>query len=309
MNKYQIRAQVLEEVFRNTLYNEAKREVFIFCPNQCHVIKRKLQINVEKNTGRCWVCNLSGKIFFFLKKYSTKEQAQKYYNTLDFVPIENESIKLDIKLPEEYKFLLDYPNNPIAKYFLTWLKNINISKNTILKYKLGFADKGNYYNRIIFPSFDESGKLNYFSTRSWDDNSSKKYLDAPISKKQIIYNELFIDWNKPIIIVENIKTCLVHNFIPNIIPILGSGLLNEHHKLFSNIIINEVPIVYIALDQEAKKKSLLNLEKIQKFGIDVRFVSLDKQPDEMSTNNFLNAILNAKRFSSEELLYEKIMEL
>jgi hypothetical protein len=76
-----------------------------------------------------------------------------------------------------------------------------------------------------------------------------KYLNPPVSKN-VVFNELFVDWDEPVILVEGLFDAIVAG--QNAIPILGSTL-REQSKLFQAIVINDSP-VYLALDEDAKKK-------------------------------------------------------
>ena len=239
MNIIQKRAEILERIFNNTRFNQNNNEVFIFCPNRCHKIKRKLCINIEKNVGKCWICPKErGNIFFFLKKYANKNQRKEYIDTLDKkslnFDIEHEA--KDVSLPEGYRFILDAKNDPLGELALDWFKAKKINKTSLIQNKIGICNEGFYKGRIIFPSFSKYGKLNFFVARRVDKNPFQKYLDCQgVSKKSIIFNELLIDWNKPVVLVENVRTPLVHNKIKNIVPILGSDGLSETHKLFQEI--------------------------------------------------------------------------
>jgi hypothetical protein len=49
-----------------------------------------------------------------------------------------------------------------------------ISREIILKYRLGFCTTGKYANRIIIPSYDAKGEINYFVSRTYDPTVKKK---------------------------------------------------------------------------------------------------------------------------------------
>ena len=55
--------------------------------------------------------------------------------------------------------------------------------------------------RVIIPSFDSEGFLNYFTARAIDE-STRKYVNPKVKRTDIIFNELNVDWKKELVIVE-----------------------------------------------------------------------------------------------------------
>ena len=53
---------------------------------------------------------------------------------------------------------------------------------TLTKYNLGYCEYGNYKNMIIIPSYDENGKLNYFTGRSFEKDPYRKYRNPEVIK-------------------------------------------------------------------------------------------------------------------------------
>jgi DNA primase len=91
----------------------------------------------------------------------------------------------------------------------------------IEKYDIGFAMDGEYGGRIIVPSYDLEGKLNYFVSRSWDKYSKFKYKNPVAPKELLIFNESRINWDEDIYLVEGVFDGF---FVPNSIPLLGKFL-------------------------------------------------------------------------------------
>ncbi|MEW3852040.1 hypothetical protein QOZ73_32900, partial [Pseudomonas aeruginosa] len=87
-----------------------------------------------------------------------------------------------------------------------------------LRYNIGYCCDGSFKNRIIIPSYDKNGDLNFFSARDFLNTSSYKYL-FPKWSKDIVGNELFINWSEPITLVEGSFDALsIRN---NVIPLFG----------------------------------------------------------------------------------------
>jgi DNA primase len=98
--------------------------------------------------------------------------------------------------------------------------------------------KGDFAYRIIVPSYNAEGQLNYFVARSWT-NKKMKYKNPTAQKDEIIFNEGLIDWNKDIFLVEGVFDSF---FLENPIVMLGkkmSRLLfeNLYNRANGNIIV------------------------------------------------------------------------
>ena len=111
-----------------------------------------------------------------------------------------------------------------------------------------------------------------------------KYLNPPISKN-VVFNELFIDWDEPVVLVEGLFDAIVAG--QNAIPILGSTL-REKSKLFQAIVINDSP-VYLALDEDAKKKQDYIVKLFFKYDVEIKIVDTSNIEDvgSMSKEQFL----------------------
>ena len=95
-----------------------------------------------------------------------------------------------------------------------------------------------------------------------------KYLNPPVGR-DIIFNELNIDWDEPVILVEGVFDAIVAGY--NAIPILGSTL-REESKLFQAIVIHDTPI-YLALDEDAKKKQGYIIQLCRKYNVDMKIIN------------------------------------
>ena len=96
-----------------------------------------------------------------------------------------------VKLPEEFKPLWNGGDSIVKRHALSYLYKRGIDDSDILKYNIGYCDEGLYSNRIIIPSYDSDGQLNFFVGRDFY-NSKLKYRNSPTSK-DIIGFDLFIN--------------------------------------------------------------------------------------------------------------------
>ena len=129
-----------------------------------------------------------------------------------------------------------------------------------------------YTNRIIIPSFDEDGDCSYFIARSYSGDSYK--YKNPRASKDIVFNELYIDWNKDLVLVEGVFDALVAG---NAVPILGSTLRAES-KLLRKIVWNDTPI-YVALDPDAAAKERRIIEMLLRYDIELYKIDVSGYED------------------------------
>ena len=187
-----------------------------------------------------------------------------------------------------------------------YLSSRGIGRREILKWKIGYCKEGRYGGRIIIPSIDTDGDCNYFIARSYVGHQ-RRYLNPP-TDRDIVFNELNIDWDEPIILVEGVFDAIIAG--PNSVPILGSTL-RENSKLFQQIVKNDTP-VYIGLDVDAERKTKKIIKDLLNYGIEVYKIDTSGFDDigSMSRQEFLNAKDKAVRYESNDyLLYEALGEL
>ena len=222
------------------------------CP-ECDEDRNKgnLEVSIDKHIYHCWSCNISGPLGKLFDEYGNKKQKKTYRI---FRPEESKPINIHkekVKLPENFIFFKDSPKiYPIRKQAYNYLKNRGITDEIIDKYKIGFCDSGTFAGRIIIPSYDKNGELNYFIARSWDSKSKMKYKNPKSEKDKIIFNEYLIDWNKDITLVEGVFDSV---FVPNSIPLLGKHISD---LLLNTIYSKTKGNVIICLDSDAWDKSV-----------------------------------------------------
>ena len=87
------------------------------------------------------------------------------------------------KLPDEYISLSNVDNSDImARHATAYLKNRHVSKYDILKYNIGYCKTGLYKNMVVIPTYDVTGKLNYFTGRSFEKDPYIKYRNPETSR-------------------------------------------------------------------------------------------------------------------------------
>jgi DNA primase len=202
-----------------------------------------LEINYGRHVYKCWACSEThgthgplGKLF---DQYATKGQ-KKVYNLIKPEELKQEDVRRPkLRLPEGFTTFKD--SNPrfiphIEAY--RYLTSRGVTDKMIEKYNIGYTVNGDFAYRIIIPSYNLDGQLNYFVARSWVPKKMK-YKNPSVPKDEIIFNEGRIDWDKDIFLCEGAFDSF---FLDNSIVMLGkkmSKLLFEtlYAKANKNIII------------------------------------------------------------------------
>jgi len=303
----------LEGLLGRSRYSHGTKEALFYCPF-CHHHNPKLSVNLESDKWQCFPCGKAGRNLMFLVKKkgnsnSVNEYLKKYKSDKASVYIDKKAIsEFSLELPKEFVPIVECQNSVVgirAWEYLTQVKKI--SGEDILKHKIGLAVTGQYRDRIIFPSFNKKGFLNYYTTRSY----SGRYISPEVPKgykSQIIANELNIDFKKPIVIVEGYTDMLKAG--SNTVPIFGKTLLVES-LLFESIILNTVPAVYLALDADAKKASRKIAKKFMEWDVPVYSIDVSPYNDvgEMPKEVFSEKYETAKLYSRYSLLRERMRAL
>ena len=286
-------------------YQLKNGEHAFYCPF-CHHHKKKMQINFETQKWHCWVCNEGGhKIGILLRKsgapkHAIKEVLQLLNDYIGYEKDKEETIH-DISLPKEYKPMYLKSDNIIHKNAMHYLKKRQIGAKEILRYSMGYCDYGVYKNRIIIPSYDENGKLNYFIARDIFPNSNMKYKNPPMSKDTVVF-ELFINWNEPIVLVEGSFDAIAVR--KNVIPLLGKF---PSKTLVKKLVTKRVKKVYVALDSDAKKDSAKLVKFLMDNGIESYLLSMnEKDPSELGFKNFWKRIEKTEQSTFTDIIKGKL---
>ena len=205
-----------------------------------------------------------------------------------------------LELPKEFKTFLNN-KDLIARHALTYLKKRNITTSDILKYNIGYCDSGQYSKMIVIPSYDNNGKLNYFTARSFEKDPYTKYRN-PETSRDIIPFELFTNWDLPIILCEGPFDAMAIK--RNAIPLFGK---NIQSSLMKKLVESKVQKIYIALDNDAVKQALKFCEQLLDVGKEIYLVELQgKDPSEMGFEHFTKLIQTTSPLTNYKLMEKKL---
>ena len=153
----------------------------------------------------------------------------------------------------------------------------------------------------MVPSFNENGYANYFIARS-SGEAWPRYKNPPASR-DIIFNELYVNWDEDLVIVEGVFDAIKAG---NAIPLLGSTL-RESSALFQAIIKSGCS-VYLALDEDASKKTRSIARLLLKYGVEVYEIDTSGVEDvgEMTKEEFRTRKNNAAIVEKDNYLLQRL---
>ena len=283
--------------------------ISFFSPFTSHY-KPKLEIRLTPDasgnyTWHCWISDKKGKSISSLFKQlnlpkERHEQLNRIIESTKYrVPIKESKVNETIQLPAEYAPMWIKKNTPDYRNAMHYLLNRGVTVFDILKYRIGYCESGEYSGKIIIPSYDKDGQLNYFVSRAYYKADKFKHKNPKISK-DIIGFEMFINWSQPIILCEGSFDAIAVK--RNAIPLFGKIIQPALQK---KIIEERVRNIYICLDADALKNALAIAEKFMAEGLNVYFVELQSEDaSELGFRQITEIIEN-----TDILTFERIMEL
>jgi DNA primase len=242
-------------------HNEYTGQIAFSCPVCSYEIKGldeldgkgNLEVNYKHGVYKCWSCaethDTHGRLHYLIKKYGTLKQLKRFELLMpELSGDEERRIYQKVRLPKEFILFKNtsagLKMTPIFKTAYNYLKQRNVTDEMIDKFNIGFCYEGDHAHRIIIPSFNTEGEINYFTARSYMVKPKLKYKNPEAEKEIIIFNEHLIDWDLPIYIVEGPFDSI---FVPNSIPMLGKKMSD----LLFNTLYEKAKKIIIVLDGDA----------------------------------------------------------
>lgn len=285
--------------------------------------KFNLEINTAKRMFRCWKCDepkFSGSLKRLIRMYGTYADVEMYksyagaFDDYDY-EIDEEREYAPVMLPEEMILFsqMDVTNPEHFEAYNYLVNERKISREIILRFRLGFCTTGKYAKRIIIPSYDANGEVNYFVGRTYDPLEKKKKYDNPRSDKdKIIFNEGFVNWDSTVYLVEGAFEVL--SFPVNIIPMLGKTLSTTLFMKLKDL----KPDVVVLLDPDAYKSSIELYYKLYTIYVGceerVKIVKLPTMEDldELRRNQGVDAVIEslytARGLTTEDYFINKLQK-
>jgi len=286
----------------------AKGDYAFYCPI-CKHKNQKLMVNIISGAYNCFTCHpkTTGKTpVSLLKKIAAPSEAileMKGYFINDTTKIKVEKEIKTIIIPKEFISLNDLSDRSLEKrQALAYLKKRMVSNFDIQKYNMGYCKIGRYRNKVIVPSYDSNGRLNYFIARSYEIDPKQK-IDAPsCNKSEMIGFEYYINWNVPVILCEGVFDAIAIK--RNAIPLFGKTIPKA---LMIKLLQPQVKTIYLALDEDAIMESIDHAQKLIDLGKEVYLIQLNgKDPSEIGFEGMIQYLQNAQPMTTSSLLMLKM---
>ena len=234
--------------------------------------KYNLEVNLVKMRFMCWKCSETdgthGSIGKLIKSYGSPSEYRMLMdevesirksglydmdlfsgNTLSDANVADEEER--IRLPKTFRRIrLDKVRNRRLKAFL---EERRIDQRTIDRFGIGYTaweeEEPEYRCRVILPSYDAYGDLNYWVGRDFSGYGGvTKYRNCKADKKKIVFHESLIDWDADVFLVEGPMDAIR---LPNGISMLGKSLAKDC-LLYESIMQKCNANVIVALDGDTK---------------------------------------------------------
>jgi DNA primase len=303
MNEERLK-KILNQTFGAGILSRDGANYSVKCPfcKETKKDKKKFVIHLKNFKYHCWVCEAKGaNIINLLSKLKPELNLNIYNFTASF---EEEEVDTKVILPDNIVPLYENSNLSDVKACRNYLFSRGLSNLDIARWRMLTVESGDLRRYIIIPSFDSEGNLNYYISRSIDDKTYFKYKNAKVPKKNVIFNEIDINWDNTIILVEGVFDAI--NCPENTIPLLGSSLppnsllINKLKENYSNVIV--------ALDADLPGKTHKICQDLILGGCNVYycFPKIDQDFGSMTKSEVLNTINNSKKYNYNTKINYKI---
>lgn len=297
-----------------------------------------MNIHPNKNIAKCFSCGAGGNAISFIQKYENEINhnpiniQQAMQKAIDIqglnitIPQNNAKERLSKEQLEKQKLnniLKDaiyisesniIANNIECKNALEYLKNRNLSLETIKSFHIGFNPsfnlvsnellkkynlsdlidvglikdtKNNYVdvfnNRITIPIFDANGNTVGFGARALDNITKPKYLNTKetklFDKSNLLFNfhkAKFYARNNEIIIVEGYMDVISSKELKfdNVVGIMGTAISKEHIKMLKKL---NCEITLCLDNDEAGKNAMIRIiPELLKEKLDVNVLDISQ---------------------------------
>jgi len=204
------------------------------CENELKnpIDKFNLEINFQKNAGKCWACGLSGSLYSFISQYGYK----------DFAPLFKSENKVNYEETKEKKVSLPLELSNVCNFpeVNTYLKKRGLTSEFIKEREIKYCFDGYFKNNIVFPSYNTKGELVAIVMQNFYTKQYRKFLSSDF----VCFYENFINKNSLIIMTEGVFDGGV---IPNSLILLGTEI---NDKILDFLIDADVLLI---LDADVNK--------------------------------------------------------
>lgn len=260
--------------------------------------KFKLAIRVTDFASHCWVCGFRARSLMpLLIKHAGREAIESYrtrYAQGQLIDPPCDRERPPLALPSDFRLLAQGSHDSAASRALDYVRSRGITDRDLWRFKLGVSDEPEWRDRVIVPSFDRTGALNFFTGRALR-RGMVSYKNCDADKTAIVFNELHVDWTQRVVLCEGPFDLFKAG--ENAVPLLGSNL-TEDSALMDALLLHAAPIA-LALDDDMQEKAQRLGRELTSYGLDVVMVDFAGRhdPGSMTRHEFADRLACARQWS------------
>lgn len=305
-----------EKLFGEGQLSNAGKNISVVCP-ECaqrtiNLTKKKLVIRTDNWLVHCWVCGFKGRSLLKLLRRHRPEFVVEYLDkfedsVLQSVDMTEEATEQHLEIPQGFSIIAPWfgrkDSPPFVKRAIKYLESRGLDEQDMWHWMFGVAEDPLYRYKVITPSFDINGKLNFFVGRTVIPDARYRFLNPEFKRETTVFNEFRIDYSEEVCLVEGIFDAVVAEH--NTVPLLGKELAKDS-RLFQRLAEHNTPVV-VALDSDATKQALKLCDDLYPY-CEVRYCELgsSKDPGSMTKTQFRDKRKKAKVYSPREALRFKL---
>lgn len=318
-----------------------------------------MSVSKEKQIYTCFSCGATGNVFNFIMDYehiSFVEAVKLAADTAGYnlnINI-NTTTKNNSVLYSLYdissKFYQNNINTENGKYAKSYLKKRGIDDDVLKEFKIGLSNQNSltellkekgykndellasgltinkdnelkdiFYNRIMFPLFDLTGKVVAYSGRIYNKDDNSKYINTKeteiFKKGELLYNyHIAKDYarkEQTIYIMEGFMDVIMSSIagVKNVVATMGTAVTKEQAILMKRLAKNIV--LCFDSDEAGKKAAYSCSNELIKMGVIPSVVVFDNDldPDEFikqfGKNKFIEKLHNPLSIMDYKAMYLK----
>lgn len=246
-----------------------------YCADEKGGVDGKYNMEISFSLGKfhCWSCGSAGPISKLIRQRGGQSLFEEYRSIINDIK-ENKYYNLDMFKDNADIFEEKYLRLPKTfekinlatcrdKELKAYLEKRRISQEIIDYYNIGHTtwdeEDWTWRNRIIFPSYNASGDLNYYIGRTYRSKDKRnKYKNCDADKNKIILHEDKIQWDSDIYLVEGAIDCI---YYPNSISLMGK-FISKDTELYNKLRERANANIIICLDGDTTVDEVKRIYKL-----------------------------------------------
>ena len=160
----------------------------------------------------CWRCGYVAKLTRLVRDYGSASDSEALKYELDSIRSSNlyslgsdsdseKQIEVEeLKLPKGFIPISEKADRVALEY----LEGRGVGRDVIERHRIGYVPmySGKCGGRVVIPSYDMYGCLNYWTARDYTGNAKVKIYNPDVDKKSVVFDEGLVNWYEPITLVE-----------------------------------------------------------------------------------------------------------